>query len=255
MYCPVCRSEFLEGFTECNECKVPLVDVLPPEPEKQPDGWLGLFGLIAAIGMGYVFLVKTMGSFIPGIFQNTLFTRANVVVFTLVELALLLFFVFFLKDYVKKEQGLLRLGTLVAIAGSALVFIARIYGIASVYNLPDLSMALYDIQVMKAVLPFTASFSIFIFMLTFYIELNKKAEKKDILRSAVSWAVWGTLVASALNLFALLNHFIFKLPYQAGSSGYIILAVVSVPLLLFATVTLILFLLVMYKRFSPRGQS
>jgi len=33
MFCPICVSEYREGFTECTDCKVALVDTLPPEPE------------------------------------------------------------------------------------------------------------------------------------------------------------------------------------------------------------------------------
>jgi len=31
MFCPVCRSEYREGFTECADCKVALVNDLPHE--------------------------------------------------------------------------------------------------------------------------------------------------------------------------------------------------------------------------------
>jgi tetratricopeptide (TPR) repeat protein len=30
-YCPKCRAEYREGFTECADCRVPLVDALPAE--------------------------------------------------------------------------------------------------------------------------------------------------------------------------------------------------------------------------------
>ena len=33
MFCPECKAEYREGFYECAECKVPLIDELPPEPE------------------------------------------------------------------------------------------------------------------------------------------------------------------------------------------------------------------------------
>ncbi len=31
MYCPKCRAEFREGFTQCSDCRVPLVAKKPPE--------------------------------------------------------------------------------------------------------------------------------------------------------------------------------------------------------------------------------
>ena len=34
MYCPVCRAEFREGFTRCEDCDVILVEVLPAERAK-----------------------------------------------------------------------------------------------------------------------------------------------------------------------------------------------------------------------------
>ena len=36
MYCPVCRAEYREGFFECTDCDVDLVDKLEPLPES-PD--------------------------------------------------------------------------------------------------------------------------------------------------------------------------------------------------------------------------
>jgi hypothetical protein len=31
MFCPLCRSEYREGFTECSDCGVPLVPELPDD--------------------------------------------------------------------------------------------------------------------------------------------------------------------------------------------------------------------------------
>ena len=38
MYCPECGGEYREGFLECADCGVPLVENPPaPEPEEHPD--------------------------------------------------------------------------------------------------------------------------------------------------------------------------------------------------------------------------
>lgn len=35
MFCPVCQSEYREGFTECTDCRVELVDTLLPQPQPE----------------------------------------------------------------------------------------------------------------------------------------------------------------------------------------------------------------------------
>ena len=36
MYCPQCRIEYRDGFTECSDCRVPLLAGSPP-PEASPE--------------------------------------------------------------------------------------------------------------------------------------------------------------------------------------------------------------------------
>ena len=36
MYCPVCRAEYREGFSECADCGVALVEQLPPDRGPEP---------------------------------------------------------------------------------------------------------------------------------------------------------------------------------------------------------------------------
>ena len=36
MFCPECRTEYREGYTQCSDCQVPLIQDLPSEPEPQP---------------------------------------------------------------------------------------------------------------------------------------------------------------------------------------------------------------------------
>lgn len=37
MFCPQCRVEYREGFSECADCHVPLLPEPPPEPQLEPD--------------------------------------------------------------------------------------------------------------------------------------------------------------------------------------------------------------------------
>jgi len=43
MYCPECGVQYREGYTECSDCKIALVDgAPPPEPHSHFDPKLGL---------------------------------------------------------------------------------------------------------------------------------------------------------------------------------------------------------------------
>jgi Putative prokaryotic signal transducing protein len=49
MYCPQCGVEYREGFTECSDCKVPLLaGPLPPEPET-PDPFDPSLGTVVVL--------------------------------------------------------------------------------------------------------------------------------------------------------------------------------------------------------------
>jgi len=43
MYCPSCRSEYIEGVKMCKECDVALVEEMPPEPRLEYQEQAGVF--------------------------------------------------------------------------------------------------------------------------------------------------------------------------------------------------------------------
>ena len=60
MYCPKCRSEFREGFFECSDCLVPLVENLPPEePEPIPE-YVEFKEIMTSLDMGDIGIIKTI---------------------------------------------------------------------------------------------------------------------------------------------------------------------------------------------------
>ena len=42
MYCPKCRTQYIENITECSDCKTPLVDELPEEKPIEKVKWVAL---------------------------------------------------------------------------------------------------------------------------------------------------------------------------------------------------------------------
>ncbi len=43
MYCPICRAEYREGFTQCSECDVKLVNDLPLEQTPEYENLVTVF--------------------------------------------------------------------------------------------------------------------------------------------------------------------------------------------------------------------
>ena len=59
MYCPQCRVEYREGFTECSDCHIPLLaGTLPPETAGPSDPALGLIVVLETNDRIQLALVK-----------------------------------------------------------------------------------------------------------------------------------------------------------------------------------------------------
>ena len=60
MFCPKCRAEYREGFTECSDCKVPLVSELPPEPEPEDEETVKLTTVLATGNPAIIAMAKSL---------------------------------------------------------------------------------------------------------------------------------------------------------------------------------------------------
>ena len=49
MYCPKCRTQYIENIKECSDCKIPLVDKLPKETPLEKIKWVALTPLAGEI--------------------------------------------------------------------------------------------------------------------------------------------------------------------------------------------------------------
>ena len=55
MYCPKCRSEFVEGIQECDDCKVALIHEIPPEADDLPSELVQDHSDLITVFWGYPF--------------------------------------------------------------------------------------------------------------------------------------------------------------------------------------------------------
>lgn len=58
MYCPQCKGEYREGFTQCADCQTPLVDELPPS--ESDDAPIDLVEVLSTADPGLIALVKSV---------------------------------------------------------------------------------------------------------------------------------------------------------------------------------------------------
>ena len=77
MFCPICKSEYREGFTLCDECNVKLVEELPEETIPREEGLIEIAAslqksdiaiiksLLDAENIDYIFLHEALGSLYP----------------------------------------------------------------------------------------------------------------------------------------------------------------------------------------------
>ncbi|MBI4721516.1 MAG: hypothetical protein HY769_00685 [Candidatus Stahlbacteria bacterium] len=100
VFCPKCRAEYRKGFTECADCKVPLVSELSPEP-KTEYVYVDFEEVLATFNMGDIVIIKSIldSEKVPYFFKDEYSLQIRPV-----EPAKLMV----RKDQVKKVKGILK---------------------------------------------------------------------------------------------------------------------------------------------------
>lgn len=90
--------------------------------------------LLAMTGLCYIFLSKTIASFFPVVFGNLLLARCSGILSFVASIAMLVFFLSLLKDYVPQEQTQLRTASVLVIIGLSFILVVHFKEILPLFD-------------------------------------------------------------------------------------------------------------------------
>ena len=202
--------------------------------------------LLAIIGLCYTFALRTIATFLPEMFRDLTVVRINETLLLLSSLTAIIFFVYFLMDYVKENQVGLKNATVLAIIGASLMSLLLLKGLLMIFNEYALGSWIRP-GFIEPIISWVSSLSIFIFFFVFYQQTFQEGLTK--LRQATLWATVGSLVG------VLSRTLIFILYLSSGQirwfsdlalkSRFVFL--IFLPIFAFNFVTVLYFFLVFYR--------
>ena len=203
--------------------------------------------LLAIIGISYLFALRAIRTFLPTIFTNLLITKVTGTVSLLASLAIVVFFIYFHKDYVRREQIKLRMATILVILVSLVGLVVQVQSLSLIFNV---NVVRYPVMIyghIDAVIPLFSA----IFMLAFFVVFYRETSGKELMRlkKATSLAVIGASLLVLLQIFVLSNYLRYV---QLGrptdlASNKIILFSIGIPIILFWFLSRLIFFISFYK--------
>lgn len=156
--------------------------------------------LFSIIGISYIFVFRTIATLSPDLFINLIVTRINTLLSLFASLAIVVFYIYFYKDYVQKKQITLKNASLFAIIGSLAVLLLFLKDILVVFNL-----YVFRSHVLNTVAPWISSIFSLYFFIIFYKETLHNAQSN--LKFAIFLAIIGSSISTLVRTFTLFNYF------------------------------------------------
>lgn len=161
--------------------------------------------LFAAIGISYIFLSRTAGTLLPGIFENISVSRLNALLAAASAAALTLFYYYFYSRFTREENVALRNAALIMTLGQGLVAILMLKSMFGLFERRILSSGLFD-----AFAPWLAAAA----AIYFFIVLRRTAVREE--RGRFAFAALLALIGSIL---AIGIRSVVALNFIAGRGG------------------------------------
>jgi hypothetical protein len=237
----------MEGVMECADCKVSLVDVLPPKEKTLPKARLKQATLLAIFGILFVFLYKTANTIFPKMYTILILAQVLSVLFILARLTGIYFFVCFLREYVRPGQKTLKTAVYLTIIGGLALTLLSAIGTFSIFTGTNPIGYGIHYELLYLLIHFAAAGFILYYFIVFHREvLNKKLMK---LKKATYLAIIGSIIFVLIHSASLINYFAFLIQgSQTGlSANTTILLVIGFLTIPFATFTYVNFFFTFYK--------
>ena len=206
--------------------------------------------LSAMIGVSYIFISRTIGTFFPAVFRNHSTVKIAVILSLLASITVLVFYISFYQTYVQKKQKLLKNTSLLAIIGSLAVVLLYLKGLLLIYGVhifpyPD------SARYLESIIPWISAVFFLLFFIVFYRETLHEVGKS--LSGAALLAIIGSSVATLLRTFVLLNYF-YSRQFKWFSELFREMPAIFLPISAFMFFTVFYFFLCFYKEQQGRAQ-
>jgi len=242
MYCPQCRAEYKARIEECADCKVPLVSELPPKPFSSPVLRLKKATLITIIATSYIFITRTLNTFIPDLFSNLRVAQINSALSLLAALGVFFFFVYFLREYVPDKSNVLKNGASAGIAGASLLVLLHIKELFLLFSRYP-SFGLLKSDYCNVLSPLIVASLILVFFVMFYKDIIRKNQHR--LKNALLLAIVGSAVGVIAQVLVVLNYIVSG-TYTTLNILFSVMPFLFLPMVLITYATGIYFFSVFY---------